>query len=116
MPVRVKLVEWDPGMPIPLHELDGEMYGIPVVDAPYGRGTAMRMREIEHGDPVRLHFVGEIEREHELLGGLPQGHVLDCGRNSETGGGTQWSTPQMGGSSQRRPARTAIPSSAEPRP
>jgi predicted kinase len=94
--VPVKIIEWQPGIEIPLHELDAEMFDVPAVGAPYWRGSvAMRVREVEDAEPVRVHLDRDVEREHLVLAGLPDGCTVDCGRDSSTG---RWhATVERGG-------------------
>lgn len=80
------IVDWEPGVPLPLHELAAEMYVIPQAGDPYWRGNvAMRVRQVEAGDPPRVHLERDPERQRALLAPLPAGFEIDCGRDSESG-------------------------------
>jgi hypothetical protein len=86
MPTPVKIIEWEPTWEMSLHELDGLMFDVPVVGSPYWRGNvAMRVRQIEDGDLVRVHLERDAERQRDVLAGLPDGGAIECGRNSDTG-------------------------------
>lgn len=84
----VKIIEWQPGLEMPLHELDAQMFDVPAVGVPYWRGNvAMRVRDVEDCEPVRVHLERDLERERAVLAGLPDGCTIECGRSSNTG---QW--------------------------
>lgn len=86
MGVPVTIVEWEPGVALPLHELSAEMYEIPQVGDPYWRGNvAMRVRQIEEDDRPRVHLERDPDRERTLLKPLPAGLTIDCGRDSDSG-------------------------------
>ena len=86
MPIPVKIIEWEPGLGIPLHELDAEMYEVPAIGDPYWRGAvAMRVRDVEETRPVRVHLERDLQREQLALAGLPDRCAVDCGRNSNSG-------------------------------
>ncbi len=88
MPTAVKVYQWMPGMnEMPLNELDWTMYELPEPGSHYWHDRmGFMVREVDKSqDPPHVHLVHDRAYEEELHDGLPDGYLLDGGRNSENG-------------------------------
>jgi hypothetical protein len=88
MPVPVKVYTWDPRMDeMALNELDWTMFELPAPGSHYWHDRwGYTVREVdETQDPPHVHLVHDRAYEEELHAGLPDGYLLDGGRDSEDG-------------------------------
>lgn len=84
-PARAVLDE--PGVPIPLSELQWEMYELPEPGTRYWHGSiGYRVQAVEpDAAPARVDLIRDPEWEAEAYGDLPEGYQIDAGRRSDDG-------------------------------
>jgi hypothetical protein len=88
MPIPVRAVLWEPRLPgLPLSDHEWEMFELPEADARYWHDkTGYRVDRIEEIDgETRVHLVRDPEWEEQMSQGLPDDHLVDGGRSSDTG-------------------------------